>query len=199
MLLVFLSLFFLFIVINMEDLKIMEKCISWDLSYFWKIYDKYIDKIYRFVYLKTTNKEVAEDIVSDVFMSAINNINNFSLNSKSSVSSWLYRIANNKVIDYYRTNKQESDICDYLDYSTSNDINQDIDNKNKIKDVISFLNTFKKEQRDIVIYKIWYDMSYSEISELTWKSVDNCKKIVSRILQNISANFVFILLLIILF
>jgi len=41
-------------------------------------------------------------------------------------------------------------------------------------------------------------MSYKEISELTWKSVDNCKKIVSRTLKNISANFVLILLILIL-
>lgn len=177
----------------------MEKCLSWDLSYFWKIYDKYIDKIYKFVYLKTTNKEVAEDIVSDVFMSAINNISSFDLGSSSSVSSWLYCIANNKVIDYYRTNKQNLDVCDYLDYSKSFDINQDIDNKNKLDDIISFLNTYKKDQRDIVIYKIWYDMSYKEISEITWKSVDNCKKIVSRVIQSISANFVLVLLLIFLF
>lgn len=176
----------------------MEKCISWDLKYFSKIYDKYIDKIYKFVYLKTSNKELSEDIVSDVFMSAINNIDSFNVdNNKSSVSAWLYRIANNKVIDYYRSNKQNLDICDYLDYSIDNDINKDIDNKNKLKEIYSYLDSINTEHKDIVIYKIWYDMSYKEISELTWKSVDNCKKIISRTLKNISANFVLILLILI--
>ena len=42
----------------MNELEIIKKCIEWNLDNFWIIYDKYIDKIYRFVYLKTNNKEV---------------------------------------------------------------------------------------------------------------------------------------------
>jgi len=60
--------------------------------------------------LKTTNREVAEDIVSDVFLSAINNISSFKIESSSSVQAWLYKIAYNKVIDFYRTNKDFEDV-----------------------------------------------------------------------------------------
>jgi RNA polymerase sigma factor (sigma-70 family) len=60
--------------------------------------------------LKTTNREIAEDIVSDVFISALTNIKSFRLEEGSSVKSWLYRIANNKVIDFYRTNKQTAEV-----------------------------------------------------------------------------------------
>ncbi|NCO32140.1 sigma-70 family RNA polymerase sigma factor [bacterium] len=74
------------------------------------MYDKYVDKIYNFVYYKTTNKEVAEDIVSDVFISALNNINSFRIQEGSSVKSWLYKIAYNKIIDFYRTNKEFEEI-----------------------------------------------------------------------------------------
>jgi RNA polymerase sigma-70 factor (ECF subfamily) len=75
------------------------------LDYFSKIYDKYIDKIYKFVYLKTSNKEVAEDIVSDVFLSALNNIKSFRLDENSSFNSWIYKIAYNKIIDFYKKNE----------------------------------------------------------------------------------------------
>lgn len=181
----------------MEDLKIIEKCLDWNLSYFWKIYERYLDKIYRFVYLKTSNKEVAEDIVSDVFMSALNNINSFNIDEKSSVSCWLYRIANNKVIDYYRTNKETWDIWDYLDMCINFDISKNIDDKDKLKEVFYYIKDLKKEYRDIFIYRIWEDLSYKEISEITWMSIDNCKKIVSRTLKSISANFILILLILI--
>ena len=105
----------------------MEKCLDGNLKYFWKIYDRYIDKIYKFVYLKTSNKELAEDIVSDVFISALNNIKSFRLDESSSVNSWLYRIANNKIIDFYRTNKQTEEIWDYLDYGFSKDFSEDVE------------------------------------------------------------------------
>ncbi|MDR2411629.1 MAG: RNA polymerase sigma factor [Candidatus Peribacteria bacterium] len=74
-----------------------------------------MDKIYRFVYLKTTNTEVAEDIVSDVFLSALDKVSSFRIDENSSVSAWFYRIAHNKVIDYYKVNKIYEDVDDYLD------------------------------------------------------------------------------------
>jgi len=182
----------------MDDLKIMQKCLDWDLNYFWNIYDKYIDKIYNFVYLKTTNKEVAEDIVSDVFLSAINNISSFKIEASSSVQAWLYKIAYNKVIDFYRTNKDFEEVWDCLEMSCQDDFCQNIDNRDKLKEVFKYLENIKKEHRDILVYRIWDDLSYKEISEITWKSVDNCKKIVSRTLKDISANFL-ILIFILLF
>ncbi|MDD2871724.1 MAG: RNA polymerase sigma factor [Candidatus Gracilibacteria bacterium] len=181
----------------MEDLKIMQRCLDGQLEYFGKIYEKYIDKIYKFVYLKTTNKELAEDIVSDVFISALNSINSFRIDETSSVKSWIYRIAHNKVIDYYRTFKQTEDIGDYLDMSVQTDNAEQIDNKDKLNEVLQYLNTIKKEQREILIYRIWDDLSYNEISEITGKSVDNCKKIVSRQLKIISANFVIFIFILI--
>lgn len=181
----------------MEDISLMKKCIDWDLQYFWKIYDRYVDKIYKFVYLKTTNKEIAEDLVSDVFISALNNVSKFRLEDWSSVKSWLYRIANNKVIDFYRTNKQVEDVGDYLEMSLKQDFWQDVDNKEKLKEVFSYLETIKQEHKDIVLYRIWEDLSYREIALLTWKSVDNCKKIVSRTLKAISVNFMLLVLLLI--
>ncbi len=171
----------------------MQKCQEGDIKLFWKIYDKYVDKLYHFVYLKTTNREISEDIISDVFMSALKNIDNFSINDNSSVKSWLYRIANNKVIDFYRTNKDEDTLEEYMDKWFEEDLSKKIDDKEKINSILEFLKSFKKEHRDVFIYRIWYDMSYNEVSEVTWLSVDNCKKIVSRTIKNISINFILIL------
>jgi DNA-directed RNA polymerase specialized sigma24 family protein len=44
-----------------------------------------------------------------------------------------------------------------------------------------------------LILRIWEDLSYKEIAEITWKTEDNCKKIVSRNLKNIAANFIIFL------
>lgn len=186
---------FFIVLVSMEDLKIMERCLDGQIDYFWKIYDKYIDKIYKFVYLKTSNKELAEDIVSDVFISALNNLKTFRLDNESSVKSWLYRIANNKVIDFYRTRKVTSDVWDYLEMSINTDFWRNIDNRDKLKEIFIYLKWIKKEQREILMYRIWEDLSYKEISEITGTSVDNCKQIVSRTLKIISANFTLILLI----
>ncbi|MDR1987215.1 MAG: hypothetical protein LBQ24_00100 [Candidatus Peribacteria bacterium] len=66
--------------------------------------------MYSFVFFKTDDREVSEDIVSDVFMNALNKVSSFRIDENSSVSAWFYKIAHNKVIDYYRTVKQYEDI-----------------------------------------------------------------------------------------
>ncbi len=79
--------------------------------------------------------------------------------------------------------------------SVKEDFWQDVDNKDKLKEVFHYLKDIKEEHREIVLYRIWEDLSYKEISENKWKSVDNCKKIVSRTLKTISANFILLLIM----
>lgn len=182
----------------MTDIEVIQKCKVWDMDYFWILYDKYIDKIYKYIYLKTSSKETAEDITSEVFLKALDKIKNFKIYDWCSVQAWFYKIASNKVIDFYKKNKTTEEIWDYLELSIFENYNEKIDNKDKLSEVISFLKTLKKEQRDVFMLRIWDDLSYKEISEITWKNVDNCKKIVSRIIKKINTNLLVLLLLIIL-
>lgn len=180
----------------MNDIEIIQKCQEGKLNLFSKLYDKYIDEIYKFIYLKTTNKQIAEDIVSESFMSALENINSFKIDEKSNFRAWIYKISYNKFVNFYNKKDKTCDICDYLDLKEEIDIWKDLDDKNKVSEVKKYLWNIKKRDREIMIYRIWNDLSYKEIAEITWVSVDNCKKIVSRTLKDISANFVLFLIMI---
>ena len=178
----------------MEDKQIVLACQSWDLAKFWELYDKYINKIYKFIYLKTSSQQTAEDITSEVFMKAMNSIWNFNTQKDNfSFQSWIYTIAQNKVIDFYRTNKQTADIEECYDLGQYTDFASKVDNNDKLNEVKKYLDTLKSEQKEIIILRIWEDLSYKEIAEITWKTEDNCKKIVSRNLKNIAANFIIFL------
>ncbi|MCX6722964.1 MAG: RNA polymerase sigma factor [Candidatus Staskawiczbacteria bacterium] len=68
---------------------------------FAQIYDQYIEKIYRFVYLKVNSQEIAEDITSKVFIRGWEAYQKQGLEIKN-LGAFLYQIARNAVIDYYR-------------------------------------------------------------------------------------------------
>jgi DNA-directed RNA polymerase specialized sigma24 family protein len=51
--------------------------------------------------------------------------------------------------------------------SCQEDFSQDIDNRDKLKKVFKYLENIKQEHRDILVYRIWDDLSYKEISEIT--------------------------------
>lgn len=72
-----------------------------DPEAFARLYDEFLPVIYRYVLRRVTNKEVAEDITSQTFEKALKSIR--TLREGTSFRMWLYRIAGNTVIDYYRS------------------------------------------------------------------------------------------------
>jgi len=179
----------------MTELQLIEEAQKWNNESFWKIYDLYIEKIYNFIYLKTYDKSIAEDLTSEVFFKAFEKINQYKSQQWAQFSSWLYKIAYNKIVDYYKSKKEEVQIDNVFDLSDDSDLLSDIDNKTKVKEVYDFINTLKAEHKEIIIMRLWDNLSYKEISEITWKSVDNCKKIFSRNLKVINENITLAILI----
>ena len=172
----------------MNDLEIIERCQSWDSSDFGILYDRYIDKIYNFIYLKTYDKEISEDLTSDTFFKVLNKIKLIDVSWKFTFNSWIYKIAYNNIIDFYKTKKEELNIENIYNIWVENDIWKEIDDKEKLKEVFEYINGLKQEHRDILVMRLWDNLSYNEIAEITWKSVDNCKQIFSRNMKNINSN-----------
>lgn len=161
------------------------------------IYEQFIDRIYRFVFHKTMDDTITEDIVSDVFFKALKNMEKFSWGTEQELSSWLYRIAHNSVIDYYRTKKEHSDLEIIEEtHGTSPNYTGQIDDSITLENILRYLDTIPKEQKNILIMRIWDDLSYKEISVITGKSVDACKKTVSRIMSQIATNVTFLFFLV---
>ena len=79
-----------------------------------RIYHRYVDGIYRFIYYKTYDKQTAEDLTSKTFLKAVEKIHTYDKN-RGADSSWLYGIARNQVIDHFRINKQSVNIQDIWD------------------------------------------------------------------------------------
>ena len=151
---------------------------------FTRLYDKYVDKIYQFIYYKTHHKETAEDLTSTVFIKALDNFDSFN-EEKGSFSTWLYRISRNTVIDFYRTKKSNINIEDVWDLSGQEDIERDIDITKKIENVKDYLKKLKSEQREIVLLRVWEGMSYEEIAQITGKTEGSCKMMFSRSIKTL--------------
>jgi RNA polymerase sigma factor (sigma-70 family) len=94
-------------------------------------------------------------------------------------------------------NKQTEELDSCFDLWVETDLSKEIDNKDKLKKIFEYVNWLKKEHRDVFMYRIWEDLSYKEIAEITGITESNCKQIVSRTLKNIWANFALLTLLLI--
>ena len=133
---------------------------------FSEIYDQYIDKIYRFVYLKVNSQEIAEDITSKVFTKGWESYKNKQIDN---VGAFLYQIARNTVIDHYR----EKGRTKVVSADNAGDLT---DNKTNILDRAVLASDFetvklaiskiKKDYQDIVIWHYVDGMEISEIAQI---------------------------------
>jgi len=76
-----------------------------NIKRFTSIFERYSQKIYNYVYRMIGNEWDTEDLTQEIFIKIFKNLSNF--RGDSSLSTWIYRIANNTCINYYRKPKRE--------------------------------------------------------------------------------------------
>lgn len=175
--------------IKESDIDLVQNIQNWYHDEFIKLYDVYCKKIYEFIFYKVWIKQVAEDLTSETFLKAYKNIWKFDINKKTKFSSRLYTIANNILIDHYRTNNTHIQYDWIKDLWNDLNMIQQIDSSYKLNEIVNFLETLDQFKKDIFIMRVWDKLSYEEISELTWKSVTNCKTTFSRTLKIVVEKF----------
>src|SRR3990170_4532206 len=113
------------------------------------IYTQFHQVLFGFVKSKVNNHQDAEDIVQNIFITVANGVND--LNRKEKLQSWIYAIARNSIIDYYRTTHKknyslEEDIAENFTSEEYNDTTKGLDCC-----LIDFVNQLPDEYRDIII------------------------------------------------
>ena len=92
-----------------DDENLVQRAKQYDEEAFAQLYEKYFDKIYRYVALKVGDRMEAEDITQQVFLKAIKSISSFRWKGFP-FSSWLFRIAHNQVVDYLRKRSRQETV-----------------------------------------------------------------------------------------
>lgn len=147
-----------------QDLKlVLEACQLGDRSAFGRIYDHYSERLFKFIYLRVGHKEVAEDILADSFVKAWTKIKQ--VNSHKALSSWIFQIAKNNIIDYYRIRKStiaieevEQTLEDAANPVEETDLNFDQER------ILAAMKQLPKDQQLVIRYKFFEDLSNAEIA-----------------------------------
>jgi RNA polymerase sigma-70 factor (ECF subfamily) len=167
-----------------DDATLIQALKGGESAAFGELYDRYLDKIYRFIYYKTFVKETAEDITSDVFHKAFERITSFNP-EKGNFSQWIYRIARNAVIDHYRTQKKNVPIEDVFDIGEEDRTIAEHDVILTMAHVRTYLEKLSPKQREIITLRIWEEKSYREIAEIVDGTEDSVKMAFSRAMKDL--------------
>jgi RNA polymerase sigma factor (sigma-70 family) len=133
---------------------------------------RYKSRVFGKIMMYVKDRAIAEDIFQDTFVRAINALKDGHYYEDGKFSAWIVRIAHNLCIDYFRGKKKipvtrAKDDYDPFDYIQNGDLNTEESTVNHevmadAKRLIAFL---PQEQREIVMMRLYYDMSFKEISE----------------------------------
>ncbi|WP_029036788.1 RNA polymerase sigma factor [Salinimicrobium xinjiangense] len=136
-------------------------------------------RIYSFIFSKVFDKDVAEDIFQDTFIKVIRTLKRGKYNEEGKFLPWVMRIAHNLVIDHFRKNKRmpkfensgDFNIFSVLCDSGLNAEKQII--KDQIEaDVKELIKELPEDQLEVLVMRIYKDMSFKEISERTGVSIN---------------------------
>jgi RNA polymerase sigma-70 factor (ECF subfamily) len=89
---------------SVDEPALIERAKS-DADAFGLLYERYVDRIYNYVYYRTGNQHDAEDLTARVFFQALNHIPRY-VQRGAPFSAWLYRIAHNLVANWHRDRKR---------------------------------------------------------------------------------------------
>ncbi len=166
---------------NEKDL--IARCQNGETAFFGALYDRYVRIIYSFIYYKTFQKEVAEDLTSETFFKALSYIH--TVDPHRSFQSWLYKIAQNCVIDHFRRERKTEHVDDVWDIADDTNLEIDANVSLQIGALRQELSQLSRVQRDIIIMRVWQELPYREIAEIVGKSEASCKMNYSRAVKHL--------------
>jgi len=176
------------VVKKFKEKQLLQQLKHKDKEAFIKVYDEYVQDLYRFIYFKVGREAEAQDLTSLVFLKAWQHIQNNSLSDSKTLRALVYKIARHAIIDHYResSSKLEVSLDDEQNpieiVDESQDLSEDLDRKNNFALLREQLPLLKEEYREVIVLRFVNDLSLEEIADVTGKSRGNVRVILHRAL-----------------
>ncbi len=136
-------------------------------------------KIFGFIYSKISDKDISNDIFQDTFIKVIKTLKSKSYNEEGKFLPWVMRIAHNLIIDHFRRNKKMPmyrETEEFSIFSIMCDDSLTIENKiiqEQVEiDLRKLIEELPADQKEVLMMRMYQDMSFKEISELTGVSIN---------------------------
>ncbi len=150
---------------DISELKLIRFSQRGDRDAFACLYDTYLERIHHYIYYRVYDRDVAEDLTSLVFLRVWENLGTFK-SGQAPFMGWLYRIAHNAVIDYYRTWKLSIPLEDAhpRNLSYSDRVDQSIDLTNLSQKLVKALDGLTSVQREVLILRFIWGLTTKDIA-----------------------------------
>ncbi len=165
--------------IQIPDALLVKNYIAGDENALAVLIKRHQSKIYGFIYSKMPDRDVADDVFQDTFIKVIKTLKSNSYNEEGKFLPWVMRIAHNLIVDHYRKNKKMPMLRETEEFSifsiltdTSLNVESRIITDVIEKDLQKIVQELPTDQKEVLMMRIYQDLSFNEISDLTGVSIN---------------------------
>ena len=169
-----------------EEAHLVDQAKSGNSEAFAQLYDAYVERVYRYIYFRTSEDSATEDLVSQVFLKAWENLGRYKVGGSPFIA-WLYTIARNLVIDYYRAKKDVLPLEEAMalpsDRQSPDEEAQMHFDLEAMRDALQFLTG---DQQQVLILKFIAGLPNENIAKIMNKQEGTIRGLQMRALQTLS-------------
>ena len=162
-----------------------------DSEAFGALYEKYIDQIYNYIYYRTSNDKDAEDICSRVFLRALNHIERYE-DRGYPFSAWLYRIAHNLVVNWYRDSGRSDEISlldQYPPPTMDGSVEEKIEKMDETAALLVIIHDLPEDRKELLVLKHVEGLTNFEIGEIMDRTEGAIKALYHRTLESLRDDY----------
>ena len=163
----------------LPDAVLVKNYMSGDESALATLIQRHQSKIFGFIYSKVNDRDLSDDIFQDTFIKVIKTLKSQSYNEEGKFLPWVMRIAHNLVIDHFRKAKKmplqrETDEYSVFNFMTDNGLNIEgqMISDQVASDLTKLLDELPEDQKEVLVMRMYQDLSFKEIAELTGVSIN---------------------------
>jgi RNA polymerase sigma-70 factor (ECF subfamily) len=166
-----------------QEGELIRRAQAYDSAAFAEIYEGHYDSIYAYILYRVGETQVAEDLAAEVFLRALEGIGSFQFRGIA-ITSWLYRIANNLMGDYFRRQRRHGTLPLREDLlPTESNPSETIEKQQTYRQLQQALGVLTGEQRQVVLLKFVQGLDNETIAGILGKSEGAIKSLQHRALS----------------
>ncbi|TDD75570.1 RNA polymerase sigma factor [Flavobacterium caseinilyticum] len=165
--------------IQLPDASLVKDYVAGNEDALAKLIKRHESKIYGFIYSKIPDRDITNDIFQDTFIKVIKTLKSNSYNEEGKFLPWVMRISHNLVVDHYRKTKKMPMFRETEEFSIFSIMSDDsLSIENKIiseqveMDLKKLIEELPCDQKEVLVMRMYHDMSFKEISESTGVSIN---------------------------
>lgn len=165
--------------VNLPDAILVKNYVAGDENALALLINRHQSKIYGFIYSKISDRDVSDDIFQDTFIKVIKTLKSNAYNEEGKFLPWVMRIAHNLIVDHFRKNKKMPMFRETEEFSIFSIMSDNAPNvESKIitsqveSDLQKLIDELPADQREVLVMRMYQDLSFKEIADLTGVSIN---------------------------